>query len=191
MTKRSCFRMFAVSDFYLVQTFSASPFFEPSATFRLLLCLGYPSCCECSQVKTILQNSFAYVSWNFTSFMESDMCLSSTVPPPPPPPPQKAVCFFLTKMGQAGSDQLQSWHFQLVSIIPSAKTVVWNAVCFIYMASQHGFFRKLSPRKHTEMKLLTFELHFFQGTIDNITFFKMSNNHMADDVNTILCVVIG
>jgi len=106
-------------------------------------------------------------------------------------PPQKAVCFFLTKMGQAGSDQLQSWHFQLVSIIPSAKTVVWNAVCFIYMASQHGFFRKLSPRKHTEMKLLTFELHFFQGTIDNITFFKMSNNHMADDVNTILCVVIG
>ena len=190
MTKCSCFRMFAVSDFYLVQAFLASPFFEPSALFRLLLCLGYPSCCECSQVKTILPNSFVYVSWNFTSFMESDMCLSSTVLLFSPP--QKAVCFFfLTKMGQAGSDHLQSWHFQLVSFIPSAKTVVWNAVRFIYMASQHGFLWNCLPEKNTEMKLLTFELHFFRGTIDDISFFKMSNNHMVDDVNTILCVVTG
>ena len=39
--------------------------------------------------------------------------------------------------------------------------------------------------------LLTFWDPFFSSTVDDITFLIMSNNHMADKVNTILCMVIG
>ena len=190
MTKCSCFRMFAVSDFYLVQAFLASPFFEPSALFRLLLCLGYPSCCECSQVKTILPNSFVYVSWNFTSFMESDMCLSSTVLLFFPP--TKGSLLFLLNQNGTGWQRPSSKLAFPACILHSICENSGKKCSSFHMHGQSAWiFMKLSPRKNTEMKLLTFELHFFQGTIDDISFFKMSNNHMVDDVNTILCVVTG
>ena len=77
---------------------------------------------------------------------------------------------------------------------PPANSAVRNTVGFIYMGqiSMDGYLIVFQFHlcEYLETGLLSLGI-FFSGTADDIMFLIASNIHIADDVNTILCMVIG
>ena len=74
------------------------------------------------------------------------------------------------------------------SLNPSANSAVRNTAGSICMCQINMDFHAIVSQFHLcdyiETKLLSFGIHFFPGTVDDI-FLMTSNNHTADDVNTV------
>ena len=97
----------------------------------------------------------------------------------------------------------QKWMTQVVTIFkadvlsceslsPSANSAVQNTVGSIHMCQIsldfHAVVSQFHLCEYAETKLLSLGSIFF--TVDDI-FLITYNNHVADDVNTIFCMVIG
>ena len=80
------------------------------------------------------------------------------------------------------------------SLNPSANGAVRNTVGSTYICQTsmvlHAVISQFHLREHRNQIAQLWD-PYFSGTVDDITFLITSNNHMTDDVNTILSMVIG
>ena len=75
--------------------------------------------------------------------------------------------------------------------------VTWSQIVIVGRMNQN-LDVSLLKKGHSDLGFVGFAqvwgpffFFFFSGTFDDITFLITSNNHMADDVNAILIMVIG
>ena len=153
----------------------------------------YPSYHDFSRVKIIAHNSFSCANWKvtyFTNFRNSYMWIffhkflhKKQLPHSWPKP------------DDPDGDHLQSWLLQLWIPQSLCKRCSTKHSWLHTSVKSAWIFMRLSPSficvwTHTNNIAQLWD-HFFPGTVEDVTFLIMSNNHMADDANTILCMVMG